>query len=178
MPSHRQFGHLQLKLWAKERPEVVWLPTTKSRESMPSRCPIQECNAALERSRRGLQLWLRPRRDPTLQSGVMAVQSSGSPAGTKSGFHFGSLENLCHLDARSVASCREYYREYGGGILSSQGCGESKWVRVPVACPNTKRVQMDFNQLVFVCDAGSCDLKAWSLPSLIPWLPIRPFTPF
>jgi hypothetical protein len=37
---------------------------------------------ALERSRQGLQLWFRPRCDPTPQSGVMAVQSSGSPVGT------------------------------------------------------------------------------------------------
>jgi hypothetical protein len=64
-----------------------------------------------KRSRWGLQLWFRPRRDPTLKSGVMAVQSSGSPAGTKSGLHFGSPRNLCHLDATSVVSCREYYRE-------------------------------------------------------------------
>ncbi len=181
MASHWPFGHWQPKLWAKEGPGVklaVWLPTTKSRESMPSRHPNRECNTELKRSRRGLQLSFRPRRDPTLQSGVMAVQSSGSPAGTKSGLHSGSPGNLCHLHATSVASCREYYREYGGGILPSQGCGESKWVRVPVACPNTKRVQMDSNQLVLVCDAGSCDLKAWSLPSLIPWLPTRPSTPF
>jgi hypothetical protein len=40
---------------------------------------------ALERSRRGLQLWFRPRHDPTPQSGVMAVQSSRSPVGTVSG---------------------------------------------------------------------------------------------
>jgi hypothetical protein len=66
---------------------------------------------ALERSRGGLQVWLRPRHNPTLQSGVMAVQSSGSPVGTISGLHFGSPKNLCHLDAPSVASCREYYRE-------------------------------------------------------------------
>jgi hypothetical protein len=66
---------------------------------------------ALERSRRGLQLWFRPRRDPTLQSGVMAVQSSESPVGTILGLHFGSPENLCHLDALFVASCKEYYRE-------------------------------------------------------------------
>jgi hypothetical protein len=172
MPSHWQFGHLQPKLWAKEGPGVklaVWLPTTKSRESK---------DMALKRSRRGLQLWFRPRRDPTLQSGVMAVQSSGNPAGTISGLHFGSPGNLCHLDVASAERRREYYREYGGGILPSQGCGESKWVRVPVACPNTKRMQMDSNQLVLVCDVGSCDLKAWSLPSLIPGLPTRPSTPF
>jgi hypothetical protein len=88
MASHWSFGHLQPKLWAKEGPGVklvVWLPTTKSRESTSSRCPIRECDMALERSRRGLKLWFRPRCDPTPQSGVMAVQSSGSPAGTISG---------------------------------------------------------------------------------------------
>jgi len=81
---------------------------------------------ALERSRRGLQLWFRPRRDPTLQSGVMTVQSPESPAGTISGLYFGSPENLCHLDVALAERRREYYREYGGGILPSQGCGESK----------------------------------------------------
>jgi hypothetical protein len=81
---------------------------------------------ALERSRRGLQLWFRPRCDPTPLSGVMAVQSSKSPAGTISGLHFESPGNLCHLDVASAERRREYYREYGGGILLSQGCGESK----------------------------------------------------
>jgi hypothetical protein len=66
---------------------------------------------ALERSQQGLQLWFRPRHDSTLKSGVMAVQSSGSPAGTNSGLHFGSPENLCHLDVASAASRIEYYRE-------------------------------------------------------------------
>ncbi len=78
---------------------AVWLPTIKSQESTPFWCPIRECNMALERSWQGLQLSFRPRRDPTLQSGVMAVQSSGSPAGTNSGLHFGTPKNLCHLDA-------------------------------------------------------------------------------
>jgi hypothetical protein len=66
---------------------------------------------ALERSRRGLQLLFRPRCDRTLQSRVMAVQSSENLAGTISGLHFGSPGNLCHLDVVSTASCREYYRE-------------------------------------------------------------------
>jgi hypothetical protein len=37
---------------------------------------------ALERSRQGLQVWLRPRRDQTWQSGVMSAQSPGTPPGT------------------------------------------------------------------------------------------------
>jgi hypothetical protein len=88
MALHWSFGHLQPKLWAKEGSGVklaIWLLTTKSRESTSSRCPIRECDMALEISRQGLQLWFRPRRDPTPQSGVMAVQSSGSPAGIISG---------------------------------------------------------------------------------------------
>jgi hypothetical protein len=70
MASNWSFGHLQPKLWAKEGPGVklaVWLPTTKSRESTSSRHQIWACDMALERSRRGLQLWFRPRRDRTLQ---------------------------------------------------------------------------------------------------------------
>ncbi len=55
-----RIGHLDIfspKLWAKEGSGVklaVWLPTTKSRESMPSRHPIWECDIALKSSQQGL----------------------------------------------------------------------------------------------------------------------------
>jgi hypothetical protein len=71
---------------------------------------------ALERSRRGLQLRFRPRRDPSPQSRVMAVQSSGSPAGTISGLHFGNPGNLCHLDVGAAERRKVYYMGDGGGI--------------------------------------------------------------
>jgi hypothetical protein len=38
----------------------------KVRKLTSCRHPIRVCNMELERSRRGLQLWFRPRRDPTL----------------------------------------------------------------------------------------------------------------
>jgi hypothetical protein len=141
MASHWPFGHLQPELWAKERPGVklpIWLPTTKSRESTSSRCPIRECNMELERSRRGLQLWFRPCCDPTLQSGVMAVQSSGSLAGTISGLHFGSPGNLCHLDVVFTASCREYDRGVRWWLTPESGPWWVLCVQVPVASPNTQ----------------------------------------
>jgi hypothetical protein len=119
MPSHWQFRNLQPKLWAKEGPGVklaVWLPTTKSRESTSFRRPIWVCDMALERSRQGLQLWFKPCCDPTPQSGVMAVQSSESPAGTISGLHFESPGNLCHSDVASATSRREYYMWEGDGF--------------------------------------------------------------
>jgi len=119
MASHWPFGHLQPKLWAKERPGVklaVWLPTIKSRESTSSRSRLEECDTALESSRWELQHWLNTRPDLSLGRGVMAVQSSKSPAGTLSGLHFGSPTKMCHSDVASVTSRREYYMGEGGGF--------------------------------------------------------------
>ncbi len=64
---------------------------SKSRESTSSRPPNCECDTSLERSRRGLQVWFRPRCDQTSQSGVMSSQSPGTPPGTVSGLQPGSL---------------------------------------------------------------------------------------
>jgi hypothetical protein len=88
MASHWPFGHLQPKLWAKEGPEVklaVWFLTTKSLESTSSRPPNWECDTSLERSQRGLQVWFKPRRNQTSQSGVISSQSPGTPPETISG---------------------------------------------------------------------------------------------
>ncbi len=82
MASHQSFGHFQPKLWAKEGPGVklaIWLPTIKSRESTRSQCALEECNAALERSWRGLQVWFRPCPDRRLGRETMMSQSPGSP---------------------------------------------------------------------------------------------------
>jgi hypothetical protein len=119
MASHWPFGHLQPKLWAKERPGVklaVWLPTTKSRESTSSRRRLEECDTALESSRRELRLWFRTRSDPSSRRGAMAVQSFGSPVGTLSGLHFGSPNKMCHSNVASTTSRREYYMGEGGGF--------------------------------------------------------------
>jgi len=119
MALHWSFGHLQPKLWAKEGPRVklaIWLPTTKSRESTSSRPPNWRCNMALERSRRGIQLWFKPRCDQTLQSGVMSAQSPRTPTGTISGLQFGSPGKKSHLDVTPTKRCREYYMGEGGGF--------------------------------------------------------------
>jgi hypothetical protein len=119
MPSHWSFGHLQPKLWAKEGSGVkltIWLLTTKSRESTSSRPPNWECDMALERSRQGLQLWFRPRRDQTPQSGVMSFQSPETPTGTISGLQLGSPGKMCHLDVVLVEWRWEYYMGEGGGF--------------------------------------------------------------
>jgi hypothetical protein len=72
---------------------------------------------SLERSRRGLQLWFRPRYDQTCQSGVMNSQSSGTPTGIISGLQLGSPGKKCHSSASAAEWHRVYYRgEYGGDI--------------------------------------------------------------
>jgi hypothetical protein len=71
---------------------------------------------ALERSRRGLQLWFRPRCDQTWKSGVMNSQSPETPTGTISGLQLGSPGKKNHLDVASVERRREYYMGEGGGF--------------------------------------------------------------
>jgi len=131
MASHWSFGHLQPKLWAKEGPGVklaVWLPTTKSRESTSSRPSNWECNMALERSRRRLQLWFRPHHDHTLQSGGMSAQSPETPTETISwqfwDSNLGVPGKKSHLDVALAERCREYYMGEGGGF---------PWVRAMVS---------------------------------------------
>jgi hypothetical protein len=126
MASHWPFGHLQPKLWAKEGPGVklaVWLPTTKSRESTSSRCPNWECDTSLERSRRGLQVWLdlvaiRLRNRELWAPKVPGLHPGRfrDDFGIISGFHFGSPGNLCHLDVAPTGRRRVYYMGDGGGI--------------------------------------------------------------
>jgi len=65
----------------KEGPGVklaVWLPTTKSRESISSRRLQKECNMALESSQGELQLWFRPHSNRRSKPGDMNAQSPGS----------------------------------------------------------------------------------------------------
>jgi hypothetical protein len=112
MTSHEPFGHLQLKLWAKEGLRVtlvVWLPTSKSRESTSSRRLQQECDTALESSRQELQVWFKARPNPSLGRKVMNAQSPGSP-------NRDSFGKKNHLDVASARSCREYYKGEGGGF--------------------------------------------------------------
>jgi len=119
MASHWQYGHLQPKLWAKEGPGVklaVWLRTTKNRESTSSRRRLEECDMVLESSWRELKHWFKTCPDSSLGRGAMAVQSFGSLVETLSGLHFGSPNKMCHLDAASATSRREYYMGEGGGF--------------------------------------------------------------
>jgi hypothetical protein len=71
----------------------------------------------LKRSQRGLQVWFRPRRDQTWQSGVMSTQSPGTPPRTISGLQLESPGKKSHLDVVPEMWRREYYMGEGGGFL-------------------------------------------------------------
>jgi hypothetical protein len=79
----------------------------------------------------------------------------GVQTGTISGLHFGSPGKMSHSDATPMGECREYYREYGGGISRVQSwC--VLWVRVsPWLVPTPNACRMTSNQLVLVLNAGS-----------------------
>jgi hypothetical protein len=143
MASHESFGHLQLKLWAKEGPGVklaVWFPTTKSRESTRSQRAVGECDTALKSSRWQLQHWFRPRPDRRLRQEAMTVQSPESPNRDSFGTPLWESRDKkpfgCSLRGVTQSIL------YGGRwwLPPSSGRGESSEVVLPVACPNTKCV--------------------------------------
>jgi hypothetical protein len=132
---------------------------------------------ALERSRRGLQLWFRPCRDQTWQSGVMSSQSPGTPTGTILRLQLGSPGKKSHLDVASAEHCREYYM---GKVVASPESGPwwVLWSEVPVACPNTQGCPGMWINHVVVCFGCRFKLDLLVLlPSLILGLLARLSTP-
>jgi len=138
MASNWSFGHLQLKLWAKEGSEVklaIWLLTTKSRESTSSRCLQMECYGALESYNFGSNLILIGGRSQEL----WVSKVSGVQPGIVSGLLPGSPGKMCHSDVAPAGSCREYYMGEGGGFprvravvsqVCPSACGLSQHPRV------------------------------------------------
>jgi len=162
----------------KKRPGVklaVWLPTIKSRESTSSRHLQMECDGALKRSRRELQLWFRPHSNRRSEPGVMKVQSPRSP--TRDSFGTSPWESRENVPF----GCRATENTIWGKVVASPESGQ--WwilcVKVPVACPNTQGWSRMLTN-PFVVGFG-CRFKLDNLvplPSLIPGLLARPSTPF
>jgi hypothetical protein len=119
MASHKPFGHLQHKLWSKERPGVklaVWLPTTKSQEPTRSRCVQVDCDTPLESSQGELQVRFRPCPNRRLERKVMNAQSPRSLNRDNLETPLGSLGTKSHLGVGAVEQHREYYMGEGDGF--------------------------------------------------------------
>jgi hypothetical protein len=68
----------------------------------------------------------------------------GVQTGTVLGLHFGSPGKKSHSDAGVAEQRREYYIGEGGGFPRVWAVVNQVSPRLPVACPNTKRVQNEF----------------------------------
>jgi len=157
MASHEPFGHLQHKLWSKERSGVklaIWLPTTKSRESTRPWCVQVECDTPLESSWGELQVCLRCHPNQKSELGIMSSQSPGSP--NRDSFKTPSWESQDKKPFRCRCRMQVQRIIYGGRwwLPPSPGRGESSESVLPVACPNTKNdSQCELTNLLVGFDA-------------------------
>jgi len=62
----------------------------------------------------------------------------GVQTGTVLGFHFGSPEKKCHLDASAAERCKKYYMREGGGFPRVRAVVSQVNPGLPVACRSTK----------------------------------------
>jgi hypothetical protein len=159
MASHWSFGHLQLKLWAKEGSRVkqaIWFPTTKSWESTSSRRLQMKCDGALESSWGELRLWFRPHSNRRLEPGVVSVQSPGSA--TRDSFGTPTWESR-EKEPFGCGSHGVMQRILYGGrwwLPSSPGRGESSVSKCPRLVPTPKGVpECELTLLWLVLDVDS-----------------------
>jgi hypothetical protein len=141
MASHEPLGHLQQKLWSKERPGVklaIWLPTTKSQESTQFRCVQVECDTLLENYWGELQVCFRVHPNRRFEFGVMSSQSPGSS--NQDNFETLPWDSWdkkpfkcrCHGQMQKILYGERWW------LPPSPGRGESSEFVLPMAYPNTK----------------------------------------
>jgi hypothetical protein len=156
MASHWSFGHLQPKLWAKEKPGVklaVWLSTTKSQESTYSWRALRECDMALENSLWGLQVCFRP-----CPGGARSYEVPKSQESKLGQFRDSTLGVPRKKAIRMPLPWVNAENTIGSMVMASLEPGPwcVMWVQVSpwlVLTPNACRMRS--NQLVLVLDAGS-----------------------
>jgi hypothetical protein len=158
MALHEPFGHLQHKLWSKERHGIkltIWLPTIKSRESSRCRCVQVECDTPLESSWGELQVCFTPHLNRRSKLGVMSSQSPRSP--NRDNFETPPWESWDKKSFRCRCHGQTQRILYGGRwwFPLSLGRGESSEFVLPVACPNIKNdSECELTNLLVGFDAG------------------------
>jgi hypothetical protein len=116
---HDPFGYLKHKLCSKEGPGVklrIWLPTTKSRESIWFNCVQVACDIPLESSQQRLHLFFRPHLNQRFVEKVIGPQSCGSPKFENFGTPTWGPGTKSHLNVAPVERHRVYYKGEGGGF--------------------------------------------------------------
>jgi hypothetical protein len=150
MSSHDPFGHLEHKLWPKERPKVklaAWLPTIRSQESTRFPSVQVACDITLESSRQELKLCFIFHCNWRFKHKVMGPQNWESPTLGIQNWEF-NPETKCHLDVDLVERHKVYYKGEGGGFPKSR----LWWVLWVRGCPwlvlASKVFKLCTNQLV------------------------------
>ncbi len=87
----------------------------------------------------------------------MRLKVTEVPALAVSGLPLGSPGTKSHLDVTPVEKRRVYYMGEGGGFRRVRAMVSQVSPELPVACPNTKRVQNEYsNQLA---DGFECRIE-------------------
>jgi hypothetical protein len=137
MGLHDPFGHLQHKLWPKERPGVkmvVWFLTTESQESTQFPCVQVACDTSLKSSRQELQLWFKLRPDQRFARKVMVLQSCGTSNFGNFAIQMEKKPFRCH----SYGVVQNILYEEGDGFPQVRAMVNLVIPKSPVAFPNTK----------------------------------------
>jgi hypothetical protein len=126
--SNWQFDSRPLKVGNRLDPDVCrrsatwrWKALKESYKISLDLIPIRSLNK---------KLWMP--KVPGVQTGTILRLLLGSPG------------KKCHSDVASARSCREYYKGEGGGFPRVRAVVSQVSPRLPMACPNTKRVQNEF----------------------------------
>jgi hypothetical protein len=133
----------------------------------------------LESSRRELQHWFKPCPDRRSEREVMTIQSPGSPNQDSFGTPFWESRDEKPFGCSLRGVTQNIL--YGGRwwLPPSPGRGESSESKCPWLVPTPKGVlECELTLLWLVLDADSSVIILVPLPSLIPGLLARPFTPF
>ncbi len=147
MGLHDLFGHLQHKLWLKERPGVkltIWLSTTESQELTRFPCVQVACDTPLESSQRGLQLRFKPHPNLGMHKKLWTRKVVRVPT-------------LAISDTIPMWRCTLYYMGEGGGFPRVRAVLSLVSPRLPMVRPSTKGVPTCVNQLVCWFCAGLCE---------------------
>jgi hypothetical protein len=144
MALHEPFGHLQYKLWMKEKPWIklpIWLLTTKKFGNRPD---PNVCRSSATHHWKALKEIYKFSLDfipiGGLSKELWTPKVSGVQTGAVLGLLFGSSEKKCHLDVGAMGKHREYFMGEGDGFPRVRAVVSHISPRSPVACPSIESV--------------------------------------
>ncbi len=179
---HDPFGHLKHKLWPKEGSGVklpIWLPTTKSRESLWFPCMQVACHIPLESSWQGLQLCFEPHLNQMFTHKIMGLQSCESP--NFRNFEIPTWESWDKMDIWLLAPWPNKKNNIRGKVVAPPSLGRGESFESVFACGVSMHQKCSnyalTNLLFSLCRSVWIIELFITLPNPHPWAPTCPSTP-